>query len=401
MTIEFLDGLTIDIEKIPDYREIINDTFKEKLDKRICEIILHSDNPLITDEMKEDFENKVVDNLHEKGILEHNYVQQNDLGRFIVQNDTSLISQHSDKYIAFTLYKYMRWINFDMKTSWLSIVCETMRPFKKKIPTINLLVNDFDGFVETINKYYQKEEILDRKRIKELIYNFLIYETYQFSDWINYLRDKNISIRNSKKIHPLVNAYIKEITFVRKVIYENNRQLALYLKNKRTFDIFGHGCGKTAEMINITDTVILIWCEIIETEIVFQIYKFLTKEKIIKNNFCTMFADSIMFPYVECDKDTILEKFTKYIKKNTGFTFLFDFKSLEEEEFIIQDIIEERNQYENVRDDDEEAAEPEDDEDEEEAAEPEDEEQEDEEHDEEDEEDEKEEEKRKIFGRRR
>jgi protein-tyrosine phosphatase len=83
-------------------------------------------------------------------------------------------------------------------------------------------------------------------------------------------------------------------------------------------------------------------------------YNFLSEEKIIKNNFCTMFADSIMFPYVECDKNAVVKKFQKYVKTQTGFDFNFDFKSLEEEQFIIEDLIDERNQYgdDYIEDDD-------------------------------------------------
>jgi hypothetical protein len=398
MPIDFLYGVTIDLEKIPDYHEIMNNTFREKIDKQICEIILQSENPLITNEMKEDFKSKVVDNLDENGILEHRYYQQNGLGLFLVKNDTSLTSQHSDKYIAFTLYKYMNWLDFDMKTAGLSIICETMKPFKKKLPIINLMRSNFNGFVETISKYYQKEGILDRRCVKKLIYGFFEIKNFQFSDWVNYLQYKNISIKTSKKIHPLISAYIKETKLVRKLIYENNIQLAAYLQDKKTFKKFGIYSSKE---MDIKDAVILIWAEIIKTEIMSHLYNFINKEKIIKNNFCTMFADAIIFPYVECDQHAIVKKFQKYIKTETGFNFNFHFKFLKEEKFVLEEIIEERKQYgddyieyDNENDEDEEEDEEEDedeeeeDEDEDEDDEDEDDEDEDDEHDEDEDEDE-------------
>ena len=341
MPIDFLDGVTIDIEKIPDYREIINTTFKEKIDKQICEIILHSDNPLITNEMKEDFKNKVVDNLDEKGILEHRYYQQNGLARFLVENDTSLISQHRDKYIAFTLYKYMKWMNFDIKTAGFSIICEVMKPFEKKIPIINLMRNNFDEFINTISKYYQKDAKLDRRRIKDLIYGFITIENYQLPDWVNHLQDKNISIKNSKKVHPLISAYVKEIKFFSKVIYENNTQLAAYLQDKKKINKFEN--DKSEEINNIKDKLIISWLEIIETEIMSCVYNFIKKENIITNNYCTMFGDAIVFPYIECDKDEVIKKLQKYIKTETGFEFQLHLKSLAEEQFILEEIVEERN----------------------------------------------------------
>jgi hypothetical protein len=252
-------------------------------------------------------------------------------------------------------------MNLDMKTAGLSIICEILKSFKKKLPIINLMRNNFDGFVDTIKKYYQKDGVLDRRCIKRLIYNFIGRDNFQFSDWVDYLKNKNIFIKNIKKIHPLIRSYIKEITFVKKVIYENNTQLALYLKNKKIFDVL----GTKKEISNKKCSLFLVWVEIIETEIVFNMYNFLKKEKIIKNNYCTMFGDAIVFPYIERDKDEVLKKVNKYIKIKTGFTFHIDLKLLEEEEFIIEDIIDERKQCENDDDEDEDEEDEDDDDDDE------------------------------------
>jgi hypothetical protein len=387
MPIDFLNGVTIDIEKIPDYHKIMNATFKEKLDKRICEIILYSDNPLITNEMKQEFKKNIVDNLDEKGILEHSYFQQNDVGRFLVESNTSVTShQKESPYIAHTLYKYIEWVIFDVKTYGLSLICQVLKTFKKRLPVINLMCNDFDGFVDTIKKYYQKIGILDKRCIKRLIYNFIGSENFKFSDWVSYLKNKNIYIKNLKKKHPLIVSYEKEIRFVKKIIYENNSQLALYLQDKKTFDMFD--TKNSEEIINKIDSLWLTWKEIIETEIIFNMYNFLKKEKVIKNNYCTIFGDGIIFPHVEFDKDAIIKKLNKYIKIKTGFTFHVDLKSLEEEEFIIEDIIDERNDDDEEDEEDEEDEDDEDDEDDDDEDDEDDDDDDEEDEDEEDEEDE-------------
>lgn len=334
MPIDFLDGVTIDIEKISDYHEIMNTTFKEKLDSRICEIILQSDNNLITNEMKEDFKKKIVDNLDEKGILEHRYYQQNGLGRLFIENENGKSFVLHDKFIYKSeplykdiIYKNSNLVVFDITLFGLSTICQVMKLFKKKIPIINLLYNNFDGFIETIKTFYQKEGDLNRTCIKALIYDYFKDENYLFSDWVKYLQDKNIYIKNSKKIHPLLSAYMKEINFVRKIIYENNSKLALFLQDKKLFEPYSP--YYSIEISNIKEKVLTSWKRIIETEIISNLYNFLTKENIIKNNFCTIFGDSIIFPDVECDKDILIKNVQKYIKIKTCFEFNFKLKKLE------------------------------------------------------------------------
>ena len=335
----FLKGLSIDLDRLPPYHEITKVTFKEKLDKQICDIILDSDNDLIRNEMKEEFKTNVVDELDENGILYQRYYQQNELGRFLVINDHSLTSQHKDKYISFTLYKYLNWINMDMKLSWLSIVCEIMKSFKKQLPILNSILNNFDEFIETIAKYYQKKGVIDRRCVKTLIYKFLIDEDFHFSDWIDFLSEREISIKHKKIIHPLIILYKKEARFIRNTIYKNNLQLASYLKDKPFVSKFDH-IEITAEKSKVLQS----WFEMIETQLVHQMYKFLQHENIIKDNYCTLFADSIMFPGVDCDTDKLVEKFEKHVKKTTGYGFKFSIKSLgEEDKYIVKEVIIEKD----------------------------------------------------------
>lgn len=77
------------------------------------------------------------------------------------------------------------------------------------------------------------------------------------------------------------------------------------------------------------------------------VYNFIKKENIITNNYCTMFGDAVVFPRVERNKDDVIKKLKKYIKTETGFEFNFHFKSLAEEQFVVEEIIEERKQYQN------------------------------------------------------
>ena len=62
MSIPFLNGLTINRDEIPEYPEF-NKKFTERLDKSICNIILQSNNPVFTPEMKSCFRNNVVNHI--------------------------------------------------------------------------------------------------------------------------------------------------------------------------------------------------------------------------------------------------------------------------------------------------------------------------------------------------
>ena len=81
MSIDFLDNITIILDKIPEYEEF-KDTFKLCIDKTLCELILQSNNNLLTTKHKESFEKHIVDKLDDFSELETVYYQNNNLGKF-------------------------------------------------------------------------------------------------------------------------------------------------------------------------------------------------------------------------------------------------------------------------------------------------------------------------------
>ena len=86
----FLDGWTIDIEKITNYKNF-KGKFTMNIDLKICKNILKSSNPVFTEEMKNDFKKYVVDNIQNDGILKVKHHQKNKLGRFYATDNKSII----------------------------------------------------------------------------------------------------------------------------------------------------------------------------------------------------------------------------------------------------------------------------------------------------------------------
>ena len=62
---EFLNGFKLLIEKLPNYDEF-KEAFNEIIDKKLCNLIMESDNDILTPLMKSAFQNQIIDNLNEK-----------------------------------------------------------------------------------------------------------------------------------------------------------------------------------------------------------------------------------------------------------------------------------------------------------------------------------------------
>jgi hypothetical protein len=180
MPISFLDGLTIDIEKIPHYHEIKDATFTEKLDEQLCESILESENPLITNEIKAELKKNVVDNLDEKGILETKLYQENNLGRFYYKDDIT-ISQN--KYCKLTTLHLLEWKSIDIQKAGLSILSGIAKNVNIETPIIDSVISDFDAFTSSFAKYNEKN---NNVHYKFNTIHRLFYQKYLL------IRNKNI-----------------------------------------------------------------------------------------------------------------------------------------------------------------------------------------------------------------
>ena len=85
MSIPFLQDSKIKRDKMPSYKEF-NKKFEEPLDYKLCNILLHSKNELLSPIVKSNFE-EIVKALNGKDVLKTKWYRNNGLGRYHADND--------------------------------------------------------------------------------------------------------------------------------------------------------------------------------------------------------------------------------------------------------------------------------------------------------------------------
>jgi hypothetical protein len=158
----FLQACTIDLKKIPIYKEFEGE-FIEPIDYKLCHMILANDPLLCQDSggkeltatMIANFRNNVVCGLNKNGLLSVKHFQSiNKLGRYYAIDYRSLIS-HA-RIIKHTIMHYMGWIDLDMVKGHPSIAIAVFGV--KSLPAMEEYVNTFDTKVAELSTFYAVEE---------------------------------------------------------------------------------------------------------------------------------------------------------------------------------------------------------------------------------------------------
>jgi len=152
--IPFLTGLTIDLEKIPEYPLFDNTTFKEQIDENLCYKILKCNDERIPIESKQEFQDKVIKNLY-KNELDVTYFASQDLGRRYAKYNCGLTPM--SRYIKHTIFKHANWVDIDMKKSYPNIIRSLASFVNIKLPAYDYYINNFDTIVANLTDYYAME----------------------------------------------------------------------------------------------------------------------------------------------------------------------------------------------------------------------------------------------------
>jgi len=353
MSIDFLNELTIDIEKIPDYHEFKNNTFNQQLDSEICHLILATNNPFITDDMKENFKETIVNNLNENDILETKLYQKSNIGRFYYKDDKTI---SENIFYKLTSLKLLGWKQIDIQKSGLSILSGVAKNANIETPLIDSIIENFDGFMSNLrtcnskkykNIHYRYKKVIIYNSIKfnrKKYYNewkdFLKYgENNYKSEWNDFLKKDKILNKNLKNIYPNIYSLYKEINFIKNQIYKDNHDIQEVitkgsLKHEKQRYAVSEKCKKSI--------LLQQFIEIIENHILWIMYKFLKEEDILKNNFVILESDGIYFKTDDksIDYDNLIVRLNKYITDEIGFQITTKMNSMYETEYLLHDVIE-------------------------------------------------------------
>jgi hypothetical protein len=311
---KFLENWTIDIKKIPNYKEL-KKPLTEDVDINILELCLEKVNSVEQIKIK-----KVISNM-KKNVLITSLYQANGLGRFYLKNDTGLLTLK--RAVKNTNYKYKNWIDIDQVKGHPTIIYELCKKNNYNIPIIQQYIENFDGIVADMIDFYCEEDKkqLTKKEIK-LLFNITIYGG-GISNWFNDMEEKGFVLK-TKETFGFYDDFKLDLDKLQGVIQSHNKELynQLFIPTKSYYEN--------------DNRFISYYFQIIENEINYQALLFLKQNGLITNEYSWGY-DGITFPTCEFDIDEL----NAFVRNKTGFTEVrYIIKDFDE---CFDDVIEARN----------------------------------------------------------
>ena len=158
---DFLNGWTIDVHKVPKYTNIINQTFIEKVDPILLKMIYKSD-----DELFGDTKDTIINLANEKtGELKVKYESlYQGLGNLEPVNNNS-ISCLGSRYLRQTIFEYMGYKEIDIVKAYPTVMYEVSKKNGIILENIRYYIDHFDEIVDDVILYYESYGIdLERRK---------------------------------------------------------------------------------------------------------------------------------------------------------------------------------------------------------------------------------------------
>ena len=358
---QFLSNWTINISKIPSYVEF-NQDFVEYIDYDLANIILEEKDESIANECMTYFSGLVACIDKNKNELRVKYSpRKGGFGRRYADcpKPTFLDGRPDPKFgkyysglitmsrkIKNTIFYYQNWRDYDQVKGHPTILLEMGKMNNVPLPAFEdyLKPGRFDEICNTLIEFYSgdPDNLLTRKDIKWL-FNKTIYGG-GFKEWINDIQNgqkrdvngKPSFSHNPKTVqhidikHSLYKEFKKDTKTIINLVYQNNPELV---------NLVCDDLPDTKENLwSRKNRLMSYFCGIIEHEITFQAYKYITKNGICKKRYLSWGYDGFTIPppdLPDFDEQSFLTSMNAYVCEKTGFkTVSFIRKEFEESDIL-------------------------------------------------------------------
>ena len=372
---KFLNGFTIDVKKVPAYKQL-SERFKVPVDKKLCKLMIDYNakrpdgQPVISSSSKEmlikvtkciaqdwlDVKMNprlgklgrrypdIPDEYREfRGIKKKN----EDYGKIF----SGLISL--PRVVKNTIFKFGNWADFDQVKGHATILAELGTKNDMNLPSYNRYITEFDDIVDEMIKYYSPAEgnKLTRSHVKTL-FNLTIYGGGH-KKWLESViagtetkmngiiiseAENGVAVDPKIKPNPFYQEFKRETDILMTKIYEANEELQ---------DIVCVGEGyedKERDIYKRKNRVMSYYCQVIENELTYVAYKWMTtKDRMAKKNQVDWGYDGLTIPNCNMnDLDVKLNDMNEYIVKHTGFTRVKFIHKVFGEDEILNDVLQVR-----------------------------------------------------------
>lgn len=331
---DFIEGWTINIDKIPKYPEFSDSIFQEEVDRTILTLLLKDKS--ISNEQKL-LLNRLINKIkHNIIYVKHEQLMKgNDVGRYYPEDNLSIISLC--RKIKHTVFEYLGYTDFDMVSCHQSIALSIADMNNVELPAMSKYMFNKESIIQNEIDFYSVEGN-EKVTIEDIKYKFNMMsyggseETWR-NNIINGYDGNSAKVINNKE-SPFTQEFKRDINKIQKMIYENNDRLfkKIYTKHNNLTENEEHQKNKR--------TLLSCFFQIIENHVLFLAFKCLQKIKIIKDTTVCLEYDGLCIPTNKFDKEVVINNLNKNIVALTGLKFVkFKIKGYD---CAINEIIEKR-----------------------------------------------------------
>lgn len=354
----FLNKYTIKPSGIPKYTDF-NSEFVIQIDKKICKLILDSDDERLTPEMKSYFQTTYDMVSSKTGKLKVKYEPRNGVGRRYAEEPKTPVKWcgslliHS-KYIKNTIFKYLGWKDYDQKKGHPTILLEIGTLNKLSMKAYDKYIEKFDEICDELIDYYSVEgqTPITKGDVKDL-FNITIYGGGH-SKWTKNITHEGLTekellklrrrgkkptqMKNTTVPHEFYNEFLKDTKAITDKIWVNNDALReLVCKEKDGTPMVDDSMNSFSRIRN---KLMSQFCGIIENEITYRAYKYVCdNHKEIKKNVDWGY-DGFTIP--QTNEKVDIDAMNQYVRDTTKFKKVCFIEKSFDPKYVLTDIINQR-----------------------------------------------------------
>ena len=332
---KFLNGLTLNLDKIPTYKKFRGE-WNEELDLQLL---------LQLSRKKKDYHPDTLATLKQyiltrmkndnTNVHTTRYKQSYNLGRFYANTITGY-----QRKLKHTIFKFLGWNDVDMVKGHptLAILLGEMNGID--LPTIREYVNNPKKVFEDMGEYYG-DQLEDHQ--KKWLFNLMIYGG-GYDSWIKGLTDppdcdlkkgyRPIALKNETP-RPFEIKFKAECDKLKERIVEANPKLVELIskedKTKFEDDVVEKPEKFETDMPlwKLENRTISYFLQVLENDCLYHIYEYLTKHGFMRPQTGCLEKDGICFKPINDMPDDIETQLNIYTKKQTGFEIKWKIKPYE------------------------------------------------------------------------
>ena len=332
---KFLNGLTLDLNKIPLYKKFRGE-WEEHLDLQLL---------LQLSRKKLDYHEDTL-NLIKKHIITRmknnntnihttRYKQSYKLGRFYSNTITGY-----PRKLKHTIFKFLGWRDLDMVKGHPSLAVILGEKNGLDLPAIKEYINNPQKIFDEMTEYYG-DQLEDHQ--KKWLFNLMIYGG-GYDCWINGLTEpcdadlkkgyKPIVLKN-ETIRPFEKRFKDDCDKLKERIYNANPKLVekISVKDKTNFEDGMNNDNDYFEeempLWKVKNRTISYFLQVLENDCLYHLYEFLTKNGYMAPQNGCLEKDGICFKPLKDLPDDLEAEANLYTKKQTGFEIKWKIKPYE------------------------------------------------------------------------